>query len=56
MQAVQQGDAAQVAKAVEKSKQAAAAAEQGDEYGNLFDESEEDEVRSCRLAEFRSLC
>lgn len=41
--AVEQGDAAQAAKAVEKSKQAAAAAEQGDEYNNLFDESEEDE-------------
>ncbi len=49
MQAVEQGDAAQAAKAVEKSKQAAAAAaaEQGDEYNNLFDESEDDEV-SCR--------
>lgn len=48
VQAVEQGDAAQAAKAVEKSKQAAAAAEQGDEYNNLFDESEEDEVRRCR--------
>lgn len=50
VQAVEQGDAAQAAKAVEKSKQAAAAAaaEQGDEYNNLFDESEDDEVSCCR--------